>query len=200
MTIGQLIKQSRKEKGITQNELAKRIGVSAGAISRWESGDIENMRRDRIEKLADALGIDPNIIIGIEPNKEMDGNIPILGRVAAGIPIDAVEEIIGYEEIPKRLLAYASYFALKIRGESMQPNIQDGDIVIVRKQESASDGDIVIAQVNHDEEATCKRLKTYRDQTMLLSDNPAYSPQVYEAKDVHIVGVVTEVRRKLIGS
>ena len=78
MTIGQLIKQSRKEKGITQNELAKRIGVSAGAISRWESGDIENMRRDRIEKLADALGIDPNIIIGIEPNKEMDGNIPIL--------------------------------------------------------------------------------------------------------------------------
>lgn len=200
MTIGQLIKQSRKEKGITQNELAKRIGVSAGAISRWESGDIENMRRDRIEKLADALGIDPNIIIGIEPNKEMDGNIPILGRVAAGIPIDAVEEIIGYEEIPKRLLAYASYFALKIRGESMQPNIQDGDIVIVRKQESASDGDIVIAQVNHDEEATCKRLKMYRDQIMLLSDNPAYSPQVYDAKDVHIVGVVTEVRRKLIGS
>ena len=200
MTIGQLIKQSRKEKGITQNELAKRIGVSAGAISRWESGDIENMRRDRIEKLADALGIDPNIIIGIEPNKEMDGNIPILGRVAAGIPIDAVEEIIGYEEIPKRLLAYASYFALKIRGESMQPNIQDSDIVIVRKQESASDGDIVIAQVNHDEEATCKRLKMYRDQIMLLSDNPAYSPQVYEAKDVHIVGVVTEVRRKLIGS
>lgn len=199
MTIGQLIKQSRKEKGITQNELAKRIGVSAGAISRWESGDIENMRRDRIEKLADALGIDPNIIIGIEPNKEMDGNIPILGRVAAGIPIDAVEEIIGYEEIPKRLLAYASYFALKIRGESMQPNIQDSDIVIVRKQESASDGDIVIAQVNHDEEATCKRLKMYRDQIMLLSDNPAYSPQVYEAKDVHIVGVVTEVRRKLIG-
>lgn len=200
MTIGQLIKQSRKEKGITQNELAKRIGVSAGAISRWESGDIENMRRDRIEKLADALGIDPNIIIGIEPNKEMDGNIPILGRVAAGIPIDAVEEIIGYEEIPKRLLAYASYFALKIRGESMQPNIQDSDIVIVRKQESASDGDIVIAQVNHDEEATCKRLKMYRDQIMLLSDNPAYSPQVYDAKDVHIVGVVTEVRRKLIGS
>lgn len=199
MTIGQLIKQSRKEKGITQNELAKRIGVSAGAISRWESGDIENMRRDRIEKLADALGIDPNIIIGIEPNKEMDGNIPILGRVAAGIPIDAVEEIIGYEEIPKRLLAYASYFALKIRGESMQPNIQDSDIVIVRKQESASDGDIVIAQVNHDEEATCKRLKMYRDQIMLLSDNPAYSPQVYEAKDVHIVGVVTEVRRKIIG-
>jgi repressor LexA len=200
MTIGQLIKQSRKEKGITQNELAKRIGVSAGAISRWESGDIENMRRDRIEKLADALGIDPNIIIGIEPNKEMDGNIPILGRVAAGIPIDAVEEIIGYEEIPKRLLAYASYFALKIRGESMQPNIQDSDIVIVRKQESASDGDIVIAQVNHDEEATCKRLKMYRDQIMLLSDNPAYSPQVYDANDVHIVGVVTEVRRKLIGS
>ena len=200
MTIGQLIKQSRKEKGITQNELAKRIGVSAGAISRWESGDIENMRRDRIEKLADALGIDPNIIIGIEPNREMGGNIPILGRVAAGIPIDAVEEIIGYEEIPKRLLAYASYFALKIRGESMQPNIQDSDIVIVRKQESASDGDIVIAQVNHDEEATCKRLKMYRDQIMLLSDNPAYSPQVYDAKDVHIVGVVTEVRRKLIGS
>ncbi len=199
MTIGQLIKQSRKEKGITQNELAKRIGVSAGAISRWESGDIENMRRDKIEKIADALGIDPNIIIGIEPNKEVDGNIPILGRVAAGIPIDAVEEIIGYEEIPKRLLAYASYFALKIRGESMQPNIQDSDIVIVRKQESASDGDIVIAQVNHDEEATCKRLKMYRDQIMLLSDNPAYSPQVYEAKDVHIVGVVTEVRRKIIG-
>ena len=127
--------------------------------------------------------------------------IPVLGRVAAGIPIDAIEEIIDYEEITDDMAKTGEYFGLLIRGDSMEPKISNGDVVIVKKQDDADDGDLVIAIVNGNE-GCCKRIKKYDDGTIaLVSTNPAYSPMFFTASEqtetpVRIVGKVKELRAK----
>lgn len=134
------------------------------------------------------------------PSKQEVCKIPVLGRVAAGIPLDAIEEIIDYEEIPPKMAADGEYFALQIKGDSMEPKISNGDIVIVRKQSTAADGDIVIALINGDD-AVCKRLKIYQDGIALISSNPTYEPLYFsnediEKKPVQILGEVKELRAK----
>lgn len=107
--------------------------------------------------------------------------IPVLGRVAAGIPINAITEIIDTEEISEELAKTGDFFALKIKGDSMEPRIVDGDVVIVKQQEDAENGDTVIALVNGDD-AVCKRLRKYRDGLELISNNPAYAPMFLTKK------------------
>lgn len=127
--------------------------------------------------------------------------IPVLGRVAAGIPISACEDILDYEEITEEMRRDGEYFALRIQGDSMEPKISDGDVVIVRQQEDADDGDIVIALVNGDD-AVCKRLKKYQDGSVaLLSTNPMYKPMFFSKAEVDItpvkiIGKVKELRAK----
>ena len=127
--------------------------------------------------------------------------VPVLGRVAAGIPINAIEEIIDWEELPAHTVNNDTYFGLRIKGNSMEPNIGDGDVVIVKEQDTAEDGQIVIALVNGDD-ATCKRLKVYDNGTIaLMSDNPSYPPMYFNNVEidnvpVKIIGVVKELRRK----
>ena len=128
--------------------------------------------------------------------------IPVLGRVAAGIPIEANEEVIDYLEISGEMALNGDYFGLIIDGDSMEPRICKGDIAIVRKQDDADEGDTVIALVNgHD--ATCKKLKKYKDGIALVSLNPAYEPMYFSASDieevpVRILGKVVEFRAKKI--
>lgn len=127
--------------------------------------------------------------------------IPVLGFVAAGIPIEAIEDVIDTEEIPQEMAATGKFFGLKIKGNSMEPRIKDGDIVIVRQQEDAESGDIVIACVNGDE-ATCKRLRKYKDGIELISNNPSYEPMFFSNKEiaerpVTILGRVVELSAKL---
>ena len=133
--------------------------------------------------------------------------IPLLGKieslnvsVAAGIPIDAIEEIIDTEEITEEMAKTGEFFGLKIKGDSMTPLICDGDIVIVRRQNDAENGDIVIATINGDE-ATCKRLRKYQGGIELIAINPSYSPFEFNNQDiiekpVRIIGKVVESRRK----
>ena len=126
--------------------------------------------------------------------------IPVLGRVAAGIPINAVTDIIDTEEISEDLAKTGDFFALKIKGDSMEPRIVDGDVVIVKQQEDAENGDTVIALVNGDD-AVCKRLRKYRDGLELISNNPAYAPMFFDketiaTKPVRIIGKVVELRGK----
>lgn len=128
--------------------------------------------------------------------------IPVLGRVAAGIPVEANEEVIDYLEISGEMALNGDYFGLIIDGDSMEPRICKGDIAIVRKQDDADEGDTVIALVNgHD--ATCKKLKKYKDGIALVSLNPAYEPMYFSASDidevpVRILGKVVEFRAKKI--
>lgn len=127
--------------------------------------------------------------------------IPVLGRVAAGIPIDAVEEIIDFEEIHPDMAATGEFFALKIKGDSMEPRISEGDVVIVREQSDVESGDVAIILVNGDD-ATVKKLMKYDNGTIsLVSFNPAYQPMVFTPQQVkelpvEVIGKVVELRGK----
>jgi repressor LexA len=124
----------------------------------------------------------------------------VLGTVPAGIPIAAVEDILDYEELPQSWENQGEFFGLKIKGDSMYPTLENGDVVIVRKQSSADNGDTVIAMVNGDD-ATCKRYERSENGIMLIPNNSNYTPTFYtneqiERLPVTIVGKVIELRRK----
>lgn len=126
--------------------------------------------------------------------------INVLGKVAAGTPIEAIEDIIGTEEIPEDMAVTGTFFGLRIHGDSMEPKISDGDIVIVRQQDDAESGDTVIVSINGTD-ATCKRLRKYRDGIELISTNPSYEPMFFSNEDivnkpVKIIGKVVELRCK----
>ena len=140
-------------KGVKLTPLVQRLGMSRGNISNWKNGTVPG--GDVIAKLAAALDTTVGNLLGIEnentpaaPKNSKGKWIPVLGRVAAGIPIEAIEDIIDYEEISEKMAAYGDYFALEIHGQSMEPKMSEGDVVIVRKQEYADNGDTVIALVN----------------------------------------------------
>ena len=126
--------------------------------------------------------------------------IPVLGTVAAGIPISAVEDILDYEEIPLTWQNQGEFFGLRIKGDSMKPDINNGDIVIVKQQSTAYNGDVVIALVNGDD-VTCKKFEKLDNGIMLISNNSEYSPMYFSneeviTKPVVIIGRVVELRRK----
>ncbi len=207
MEIGEKIKMLREQKGLTLEELGNKVGVGKSTIRKWELGIIANMKRDKIAILADALNVSPAYLMGWDSKESVDikkvagVKINVLGRVAAGIPIKAVEDIIDTEEISEEMASTGEFFGLKIKGDSMEPRIYDGDVVIVRQQDDADSGDIVIAMVNGDD-ATCKRLVKYATGIGLISLNSKYSPMMFTEEDiskkpVRIIGKVVELRGKL---
>lgn len=205
MGIKENIKALRESHDLSQKELAKIAGVTDKAVSSWETGEREP-RMGAIQKIADYFGLRKSDIIedspSLTPPRTKGIRIPILGRVVAGVPLEAIEDIEGYEEITPAMASKGEYFALKVKGASMTPFILDGDIVIVRKQETADSGDIVIVLVNGDE-ATVKEIKIREDGLMLIGKNVVvYSPRFYnlheiEELPVKIIGKVVEVRRSL---
>ena len=208
MEIKDILSQRRKELNLTMKQVADKVGVSEGTISRWESGKIADMRRDKIMAYAQALNISPAIIMGWDnvdssstiENTRAGKRIPVLGSVAAGIPIDAIEDVLDWEDISEDMAKTGEFCGLRIKGDSMQPRIVEGDVVIVRQQSDADSGDVVIVQVNGDK-ATCKRLAKYSSGISLISFNPAYEPMNYtneqiEQLPVTIIGKVVENRQK----
>lgn len=130
--------------------------------------------------------------------RDVDASVPLplLGRVAAGAPILAEEHIDQYVAVPKQLTRSGDSFLLKVRGDSMEgAGILDGDWVVVRHQKDASSGQIVVAIVGDDEEATCKRFERRGGRIELHSENPAYEPIVPD--QIEISGIVTGVMRAL---
>lgn len=205
-TFGDRVRARREELSLTQAELAKKMGYkSRSSINKIELNQ-RNMKQSQIAALATALDTTPAYLMGWneeETQQHETFTIPVLGRVAAGIPIEAVEDIVDYEELSSDIFKDSpkSYFGLKIKGHSMEPRICDGDYVIVHKQDDAECDDIVIAKVNG-EEATCKRLKKYSEGLALVSLNPSYEPMVFtpdQVRDlpVRVIGKVVELRGKL---
>lgn len=210
MTTGERIKQRRIELGLSVDEVAEKLGKNRATIYRYESNDIENFPVGTLEPLAKILETTPAQLIGwhyddsenqnVNSNKSKAVKIPVLGDVAAGIPIEAVEDIIDFEEIDEELASKGEFFGLRIKGNSMAPRIQSGDVVIVRVQSDAESGDIVIAKVNGDD-ACCKKLQKHDEGISLISLNPEYEPMFFSKKDiadlpVHIIGKVVELRGK----
>lgn len=189
----------------TQIDIINDLGINKSAISTWCNGT-RLPRMDKVDLLAKYLGISRSDLI--EDKKEFSQSnstrssvvINVLGRVAAGIPISAIEEIIDTEEISEEMAKAGEYFGLLIRGDSMEPRIYDGDVVIVRQQDDAESGDIVIAMVNGDD-AVCKRLAKYSEGISLISLNTKYEPLIFtnkeiQEKPVRIIGKVVELRGK----
>lgn len=126
--------------------------------------------------------------------------IPVLGDVAAGIPIEAVQDIVDYEEIDAAMAATGEFFGLRLKGSSMEPRMREDDVVIVRKQSDAESGDTVVVMVNGDS-ATVKKIKKGPSGITLIPNNPAYDPMFYSndeiaALPVRILGKVVELRAK----
>lgn len=204
MTTGQNIKKYRLQRKMTLEQLSKEIGVSFQALSKYENDIVTNIPLERLELLCKVLKVKPQQLISWadDTNKSSISSvkIPVLGIVPAGLPAEAVEDIIDYEEIPESMARGGEYFGLAIKGDSMYPRILEGDVVIVKKQSTADSGDIVIALVNGDE-GTCKQLYKYKDHIELKPFNPMYKPLVYSNEDisslpVSIIGKVVELRGK----
>lgn len=196
--MGEQIKKRRIEMGFTQEELGEKLGLQKSAIAKYENGRVENIKRSVIKKMSEVLNCSPSYLLGLETATHAQ-RIPVYGRVAAGIPIEAIENISDWEEIPASW--QGKYSGLKVKGDSMVPMIQDGDVLIVKNQNDAESGDIVIALING-EDATVKKLLKQGDGIVLQPLNPAYEPKYFskenqEAIPVTIWGKVIEIRRSL---
>ena len=202
-----ILNELKDEQELSISELARRVGMAKSAVSRYFN-KTRQFPLNRAHDFAAALNTTTEYILGIDnvksKSKKTKGvTIPVLGEVAAGIPIEAIEDIIDYEEISKDMAHTGDFFGLRIKGDSMSPRISEGDVVIVRQQNDAESGDIVIVLVNG-ESATCKRLMKYKDGISLISFNPMYHPMTFsndeiESKPVKIIGKVVENRQKYWG-
>lgn len=200
MTLGTTLKTLRKKHGYTQEELAKVLGTALSTISMYER-DARVPDNATVKMIANLFHVDMNYIYGHPSVAAKRGiKIPVLGNVAAGIPLEAITDIEDYEEISEEMAASGEYVALKIHGDSMEPRMLEGDVVIVRVQETIESGETAIVMVDGGE-ATCKRIKKTPDGLMLISNNPAYEPMFYTRKQVEelpvrIFGKVVELRAK----
>lgn len=221
MTLGNIIKEYRNKHGLSMNAFSEKSGISKAYISLLEKNQHPKTGKEIapsiqcIKQAADGMNMDFNALFSM-----LDGNVSIvdmqleqkkagskigvtinvLGRVAAGIPIEAVENIIDTEEITEDLARTGQFFGLRIQGNSMEPDIHNGDTVIVRQQDDAENDEIVIALINGND-GVCKRLKKYENSIALVSLNANYEPMYFtqqetEDKPVRIIGKVVELRRK----
>lgn len=201
LNIGQRIKQKRESLGLSQEELAQRLGYkSRSTINKIESG-INDITQSKVVEFARALQTTPSALMGWEDEKEVDvfsfdnimpiktHKIPLLGEIACGVPIYSDEEHESYVEVGTNIKAD---FCLRAKGDSMiNARILDGDIVFIRKQPSVDDGEI--AAVIIDDEATLKRVYYNRKSGILqlVAENPSFPPLIYsgdELDTIHILG------------
>ena len=211
------INQLCKERKISKRQLEREAGLGAGSSSKWKTFTPNNTT---MTKLANYFGVSISYLTGESEYKseqeamwdaqynskalsdestriEKGCRIPVLGQVVAGIPIEAIEEVLDWEEIPFRLAQTGEFFGLQVKGDSMSPRMQAGDVLIVKQQSDAESGDIVIAQVNGDS-ACVKKLLKQDDGIVLQSFNPTYAPMYFSNKDiiekpVQIIGRVIDM-------
>ena len=198
------LKDARKAVGMTQAEVAERIGITQNAYSYWENGKVK-IDNESLAKLAALFGVTIDYLMGIAETADPGFVlIPVLGSIPAGVPLEAIEDIIDYEELSKTLLTGGKeYFALQVKGDSMYPEFLHGDTVIVRKTPVCESGNVCVVYVNG-YDATLKRVRLNEGEhsMTLVPVNPAYPPRTYSADEiaslpVTIAGVVVELRRKI---
>lgn len=202
------IKELRKERNMNQSQLARALHVHQTAISQWEmektAPDIANMKMvaDYFEVSLDYLLCRSNDPYGDTVVSPGAVRVPVLGTIPAGIPLEAIEDIIDWEEIPKEWTRGGrEFFGLKVNGNSMAPRYEDGDVIIFRRAESCESGDDCAVMVNSDD-ATFKRVRISEKGMALIPLNPEYETHFYTNEEVRelpirIIGVVYELRRRL---
>lgn len=201
------IRELRKKRCMTMKELGAVVGLAESTISQYETGKREP-DNETLLRLGEFFNTSVDYLLGREtatdgpPDPSVPGSkwIPVIGTIPAGTPVEAIEEILDYEEISPQMASQGEHFALKIKGQSMEPKISDSDVVIVRKQDDCDSGDVAVVLVNGDE-ATVKRIKKEPSGIMLIPSNPAYEPKFYSNEQVknlpvRIIGKVVELRAK----
>lgn len=183
----------------SRQEMCDALGVKYTTFTDWVNANAYP-RIDKIEMMANYFHISKADLVEEPTVKKTKFMIPVLGLVRAGIPMDAVEYIIDYEEISEDMARQGEFFALQIKGDSMEPRIKEGDVVIVRKQPDIENGEIAIVLVNGDE-ATIKKVQKFQWGINLIPSNPAYDVRAYtneqiESLPVQILGKVVELRAK----
>lgn len=202
--MAQNIKFLMEKRNKTRNEICHDLGFAYSTFSDWVNGK-KYPRIDKIELMARYFNVSKTELVerrskNAEPHRIRGVRIPILGKVVAGIPLEAITDADGWEEITPKMAATGDFFALRIRGQSMEPDLHEGDVVIVRKQSDVESGDIAIVLVNGGE-ATVKKVKKAKDGITLIGFNShVYKAHFYSKKEiaelpVQIIGKVVESRR-----
>ena len=196
MKIGQRIHDTRISRGLTLQELGDKVGVGAGTVHKWESGFIENVRTDKIAKIAKALNVTAAYIMGWEDNPVFSYNniealpetktVPVIGAIACGKPILADENFEGTAFVDGRVHAD---FALRCVGDSMiNAHIFNGDLVFIKQQPDVDNGQI--AAVAIDNEATLKRVYKYPNRVELRPENPLFPVLQFEGEEMQNVRIL----------
>ncbi|MBO5398399.1 MAG: helix-turn-helix domain-containing protein [Clostridia bacterium] len=198
------LKILREEKNLNQADVANFLNITSAAAGQYERG-VRDLSTDKLIKLANFFGVTTDYLLGISNTRVSNGadlnnllHIPVLGKVPAGVPVLAVENIIKYLPISPDMFSIKDdqeLFFLKVDGESMNNIVDNGSYVLIKKQEYAENGDIVVALVNNDDEATLKRYKIIDKQFVMLepdSSNPEFEPIIVNLKNQNfrIIGKV----------
>lgn len=198
------LKEARRAKGMTQAEVAAIIGVTQNGLSNWETG------RNRVDlvtlqRLADIYNVTTDYLLGKDDQPSATVlRVPVYRKVPAGIPLEAIEDVVDWEELPQSMAKGGKeYFALRVSGDSMWPEYLDGDVVIVRRAETCNSGDVCVVYVNGFD-ATLKEVKLdeIHGTLTIVPRNPSYPPRTFTRQEIQelpvtIAGVVVELRRKI---
>lgn len=180
------LKKLRESKKKTLTQMSQEIGIGRGTINNYEVGRTEPSIAN-LEKLSNYFGVSIDKLLGIKDEETeiqpIDSwkNIPIIGNIACGSPILANENIDGFQAIPSNLVPQDNVFGLKCKGDSMEPTIKNGALVIIHQQPTIEDNEIAAVLIN--DSATLKRVKHVNDTIWLLPDNQKYSPIVLDKND-----------------
>lgn len=204
--IGSKIKAARKAAHMGQAELGEAIGIGKSSISEWESGK-RSPDIDKVKDIAKVLNVTPAYLMGWnEPSPAsrplpagllpvVKRRIPIIGHVAAGVPIMAERE---YEEYEDDTYGISCDYVLRVEGDSMEPRVMNGDIVYVRQQPDVDDGQIAVVGV--DDSVTLKVVYHLPNGLQLVSLNPKYKPMIYTQSNTDylaVIGLAVAYKRRL---
>ena len=219
MTLGEIVNEYRKNNNLTMDEFAKLSNLSKGYISMLEKNKNPSNGKpiapglDTFRQIAKAIHVDADLLFTMvdkdqpvtllkemPPANSTGVAIKVFDHIASGVIIEKNDNIIGLEHISESLAKSGSFFGLQINDDSMSPRICEGDIVIVRQQADAAEGDIVIVLIDG-QDAICKRLHKYSTGIRLLPINQHYDPLDYSNEEikelpVQIIGRVVENRQK----
>lgn len=218
-TFGSRLREARKAKQLTQKELAVQVGAKHNSVSNWEN-DLNKPDPDTIELLCEVLEVSADYLLPSRRAKAAETNqinandlaerypglipisqlklrrVPVIGEIAAGVPITANREYDEYIEVPDTADARKYDLSLRVKGDSMKPRYLDGDLVFIRCQPDVRDGQIAAVVVGG--EATLKRVYHVPGGVQLISENPEYSPMLYtedDVNDIHLIGLAVGFMR-----
>jgi len=197
--LGTRIRELREERGWTQEQLATTVGVKRATVAAWENG--ANPEHASFMALAEVFGVPLDYLSGkwdvpmfpardAIPLGEMV-DVPILGRVPAGHLTITEQDVEGYWPVDRNRIKGGDHYWLRVSGDSMEPQMRNGDLALIRAQDTADDGQVAVVRVNGEEHGMKRIDRTPDRRTVVLrSDNPGYAPVFADARDVRIVGLV----------